>query len=109
MRNDRIADHVHKNLRLVVALIAAVLLSACASQQSAEASSPGPSPATTSSAPAPPPVVPGPPPAFNAGRAWRYVRETIAFGSRPINSPNHKKLEAYITSDRKRTRLNSSQ
>src|SRR5690349_13923350 len=91
-------NRIHKKFRLVIALIAGLLLSACTRQPSAEASSPGPSPATPSSAPAPPPVVSGPPLAFNAGRAWRYVRETIALGSRPTNSPNHKKLEAYITS-----------
>jgi glutaminyl-peptide cyclotransferase len=33
---------------------------------------------------------------FNATRAMQYTREVVAFGSRPIGSPNHKKLENYI-------------
>ncbi len=33
---------------------------------------------------------------FNATRAMQYTREVTAFGSRPIGSPNHKKLENYI-------------
>jgi Zn-dependent M28 family amino/carboxypeptidase len=33
---------------------------------------------------------------FNAARAMQYTREVVAFGSRPIGSPNHKKLENYI-------------
>ncbi|MBA3912715.1 MAG: M28 family peptidase [Acidobacteriales bacterium] len=36
------------------------------------------------------------PPAFNADRAMQYVKEIVAFGPRPVGSPNHKKLEAYI-------------
>jgi glutaminyl-peptide cyclotransferase len=33
---------------------------------------------------------------FNAARAMQYTREVVAFGPRPIGSPNHKKLENYI-------------
>ncbi len=33
---------------------------------------------------------------FNAARAMQYTREIVAFGPRPIGSPNHKKLENYI-------------
>jgi glutaminyl-peptide cyclotransferase len=33
---------------------------------------------------------------FNAARAMQYTREVVAFGTRPIGSPNHKKLENYI-------------
>ncbi len=87
---------LHKNLGLVTTLIAALLLCACTRQQKAEASSPDPVPSTPSAALMP--VASGPPPTFNSGRAWRYVKETIAFGARPIGSNNHKKLEAYITS-----------
>jgi len=35
---------------------------------------------------------------FNAARALQYNREVVAFGPRPIGSPNHKKLENYILS-----------
>ena len=37
-----------------------------------------------------------PAPTFNAARALQYTREVVAFGPRPIGSPNHKKLENYI-------------
>lgn len=86
-------ERIHKNLGLVITLLAALLFSACTHQQSAEASPPEPNLATKSSAPA----VSGPLPTFNSGRAWQYLKETIAFGARPIGSANHKKLEAYIT------------
>jgi len=33
---------------------------------------------------------------FNAARALQYTREVVAFGPRPIGSPNHRKLENYI-------------
>ncbi len=33
---------------------------------------------------------------FNEIRAMRYAREVVAFGSRPMGSANHKKLENYI-------------
>ena len=35
---------------------------------------------------------------INAARAMQYVKEVVAFGSRPIGSANHKKLEQYIVS-----------
>jgi len=37
-----------------------------------------------------------PPPTFDSTRAWKYVKEVVAFGPRPIASANHKKLEDYI-------------
>jgi glutaminyl-peptide cyclotransferase len=37
-----------------------------------------------------------PAPTFNAARALQYTREVVAFGPRPIGSPNHRKLENYI-------------
>jgi glutaminyl-peptide cyclotransferase len=40
----------------------------------------------------------GPPPSFDASRAFQYVREIVAFGPRPIGSENHKKIENYILS-----------
>jgi glutaminyl-peptide cyclotransferase len=33
---------------------------------------------------------------FNAARAMQYTREVVAFGTRPLGSANHKKLENYI-------------
>ncbi len=38
----------------------------------------------------------GPPPAFDAQRAWQYTKDVVGFGPRPIGSENHRKLEEYI-------------
>ena len=38
----------------------------------------------------------GPLPTINAARVFQYTKEVTAFGSRPIGSANHKKLENYI-------------
>jgi glutaminyl-peptide cyclotransferase len=35
---------------------------------------------------------------INSSRAWKYVKEVVAFGPRPVGSANHKKLEDYIYS-----------
>lgn len=43
-----------------------------------------------------------PPARINATRAMQYLREVVAFGSRPAGSAAHKKLETYL-----RSRLNS--
>jgi Zn-dependent M28 family amino/carboxypeptidase len=40
----------------------------------------------------------GPPPAFDAARAMQYVKEIVALGPRPVGSANHKKVEAFLTS-----------
>jgi len=87
-------DSVQRKLSCFIAVLAALFLSACTHQQSAEASPTKPVPATPAAVPKPS----GAQPSFNSTRAWGYVRETIAFGARPIGSNNHKRLEAYITS-----------
>jgi Zn-dependent M28 family amino/carboxypeptidase len=35
-------------------------------------------------------------PSFNPARAMQYTRQVVGFGTRPIGSANHKKLESYI-------------
>ena len=35
-------------------------------------------------------------PSFNSARAMQYTRQVVGFGTRPIGSANHKKLESYI-------------
>ena len=71
-------------------IVAVVVLFSC----SVIAQTKAPAKTVAKAKPAPPPA----PPSIDSGRAWRYVRETIAFGARPIGSANHKKLEAYILS-----------
>ena len=77
-------------------LLLATTLSACSSKaaQTAEpisvTSSPGPAQPAVSEASSAPTV--------NSARALQYLKETVAFGPRPIGSANHKKLEQYIVS-----------
>jgi hypothetical protein len=40
----------------------------------------------------------GPPPAIDGDRAMQYVKDIVKFGPRPLGSPNHKKVEEYISS-----------
>jgi Zn-dependent M28 family amino/carboxypeptidase len=39
----------------------------------------------------------GPPPSFDADRAMRYASDIVKLGPRPLASPNHKKVEDYIS------------
>jgi glutaminyl-peptide cyclotransferase len=41
---------------------------------------------------------PGPMPQIDAKRAFQYIQEIVAFGTRPMGSENHKKVESYISS-----------
>ena len=36
------------------------------------------------------------PPNFDSARAWQYTKDVVGFGTRPIGSANHKRLEEYI-------------
>ena len=40
----------------------------------------------------------GPLPQIDSKRAFQYIKEIVAFGTRPMGSENHKKVESYITS-----------
>jgi glutaminyl-peptide cyclotransferase len=42
------------------------------------------------------PTETGPLPRFDGDRAMQYTKEIVAFGPRPLGSPNHKKVEDYI-------------
>ena len=79
---------------LVTCLLLSFTLIACARQKSSD------TPQTVSST-----LLPSansddsaPKPSINSARAMQYVRDVVAFGPRPIGSPNHKKLETYIVS-----------
>jgi len=73
-------------------LVAVLLLTSCSKQSPVEASTV----ATASASTAPTAADSVPPPTFDSTRAWKYVKEVVAFGPRPIASANHKKLEDYI-------------
>ncbi len=91
-----IRARMYGTVKFLSMLGAALLLAACTHQQTAQASPSGAASVTPTDTSAP--ADSGPPPSINSARAWKYVKETIAFGERPIGSANHKKLEAYITS-----------
>jgi len=86
----------------IAALFLCFLLTSCTRQKEAAAAAP----ATSAAAAAPldisafPPDS-GSPPAFNADRAFRYIKDIVGFGPRPIGSANHKKVEDYILSQLK--------
>jgi Zn-dependent M28 family amino/carboxypeptidase len=84
--------------RLIEALLlaAVLLLASCSKQTPVEASSIPTSPASAFALPVAADSVPVP--IFNTARAWKYVKEVVAFGARPIGSADHKKLEDYILS-----------
>jgi glutaminyl-peptide cyclotransferase len=80
---------------LAACLIVSFTLTACARQKSPDA------PQTVSSTLLPTAMNsddPASKPSINSSRAMQYVRDVVAFGPRPIGSPNHKKLENYILS-----------
>jgi glutaminyl-peptide cyclotransferase len=89
-------DQPRNGFPFVILLLASLLFAGCSSPPLAQASSPNSSSATPS--PSSAVADSGPLPSINTARTWRYVKETIAFGPRPIGSVNHQKLETYITS-----------
>ncbi len=76
------------------------LLGACSNDDGAKAKPPVP-PTVTTQRSSPAVAILAPPdsrplPAIDASRAMQYVREIVGFGTRPIGSEAHKKLESYI-------------
>jgi glutaminyl-peptide cyclotransferase len=87
---------------LLLWLSIAVAFAACDQDKSASAA--GAPPSTSRPAQTPDTTLPklslppdsGPPPAIDSARTMQSVKEIVAFGPRPIGSPNHKKVEDYI-------------
>jgi peptidase M28-like protein len=84
---------------LTVTALGAVLLLGCAGDKSQKTETQGTTPNTASAAettipPAKGPL--GPEMHVNADKAWQYAKEIVALGTRPLNSPAHKKVEDYI-------------
>jgi Zn-dependent M28 family amino/carboxypeptidase len=82
--------------RVGVSIGLLLVLLACTHQPTAQASSPQPAVEVASPAAVPAPADSGPAPSINETRTWKYVKEVVTFGERPIGSENHKKLENYI-------------
>ena len=78
-------------------LLAILTLAAC-SQTPAEAGKPAPTSGSAAAETKAAPPETGPLPSIDAARTFRYIKDVIAFGARPIGSANHKKLESYIVS-----------
>src|SRR5664279_1427567 len=89
---------------LLVFVIVLFALVGCSQQHSAPAAASANEvkPATTTEAPtaaAPESTAPAhPAPQINPTRAFQYVKEYVAIGSRPVGSPGHAKAEQYIKS-----------
>ena len=86
--------------RLLLALVLALGTPACSQAPTAPpAKKPeAKAPAATAMGPAAREVETGPAPQINATRAMQYVREIVSFGPRPVGSPGHRKVEAYLLS-----------
>jgi glutaminyl-peptide cyclotransferase len=67
-----------------------------ASQVRAQAATPVPASTDTTLSKLALPPDSGPPPVIDSARAFRYVKEIVAFGPRPLGSANHKRVEDYI-------------
>src|ERR1019366_7433620 len=80
---------------LVFSLVAVIGCTQQHSAASATVSANEPDPATPAVAPSAPTQ---PAPQVNPTRAMQYVKEIVAFGSRPAGSPGHVKVEQYIQS-----------
>jgi len=89
-------------------LLPAILMLALAAPACSQAPTASPEKKPEAKSPAIPAPVAGAPsgaeqgtaPRINAARAMQYVREVVRIGPRPVGSPGHRKLEAYL-----RTRL----
>ncbi len=95
----RFARFLRKPGIVIAAICLSILLISCTRQKEAAAATPSVAAATATPqdfSAVPPDSVP--PPAFNADRAFQYIKDVVAFGPRPIGSANHKKVEDYILS-----------
>ncbi len=87
-------------------VLIAVVMAACNKQQTPSEASADvkPAPATSAAAPLAPSSSPSeaassaPKPDINGNHVMQYVKEVVAFGSRPPASPGHAKLEQYLVS-----------
>jgi Zn-dependent M28 family amino/carboxypeptidase len=97
---------VFQHTALFLAITCALLLAACGKQEqgsSASSTQMKPAAASAPATPAPAAVTTvaagsAPKPDINGNHVMQYVTEVVAFGSRPVGSPGHAKLEQYILS-----------
>jgi glutaminyl-peptide cyclotransferase len=85
--------------RVCLAGLLTLALASVACSQGPSAAAPDSSAAVvanTSASKALPSADSGPLPSIDSKRAFQYIKEIVAFGTRPMGSENHKKLENYI-------------
>jgi Peptidase family M28 len=86
---------------IVLFLLLGMLGSVACSKGSSPASEQS-APAVASATPAEPtanyPPDSGPLPQIDSKRAFQYIKDIVAYGTRPMGSENHRKVENYITS-----------
>ena len=92
-------------LTLITFVIVLFVLVGCSEQHSAPATASANEAKTATATEAPTAAAPEstatptqPAPQINAARAFQYVKEYVAIGSRPVGSPGHIKAEQYIKS-----------
>jgi Zn-dependent M28 family amino/carboxypeptidase len=92
-------------LTLITFVIVLFVLVGCSEQHSAPATASANEAKTATATEAPTAAAPEstatptqPAPQINAARAFQYVKEYVAIGSRPVGSPGHTKAEQYIKS-----------
>ncbi len=99
---------VNGRLMLVAGLALAAMLAGCDSNQQQPLVQPS-APITSTFQTVKTGVTPQPVPAdalkINAEKAWQYNKEVVAFGSRPVGSQGHEKLEAYLKAKLKNDNL----
>jgi len=89
-------QHMHVLQKHSLPILLTTFLLACGQTKPAP---PKTEPPITTASPAPKLSFPpdsGSPPKFDGDRAMQYVKEIVAYGPRPLNSPSHKKVEDYF-------------
>jgi glutaminyl-peptide cyclotransferase len=99
--STRLKSEVYELMKLIsIPILLLSLAATFASCDQDKNSAQTPTPAPIAAAATPPkltlPPDSGPPPDINSTRAMQYVKEIVAFGPRPVGSPNRKKVEDYI-------------
>ena len=87
-----------KTLRWILLAACALAIACDRDRDTAKADGQTPAPAAATTSPAlnfPPDS--GSKPAFDGDRSFQYVKDIVKFGSRPVGSANHKKVEDYIS------------
>ena len=94
------ASRYESFLLLVIFILGTTACSKGSSSTPAESTNAAVSSSAADPAPVadPAPPDPGPLPQIDSKRTFQYIKDIVAFGTRPMGSENHKRVENYITS-----------